>query len=132
MAKRILLIDDSQLVRHLVRGYLEAHAGFVVCGEASDGQEAVESARKLVPDLIVIDLCMPRMNGLEASTILRSLLPNVPIILFTLHEDILSAKQIEAAGINAVVSKTGEMEILLEQAYLLTDPGGLGTSPPAN
>jgi CheY-like chemotaxis protein len=68
--RRILVIDDGDSVRDVIRIFLE-HAGFEVCGEAADGVEAIEQAKKLKPDLIVLDLAMPRMNGVEAASILK-------------------------------------------------------------
>lgn len=85
MRKHILLVDDSQAVRTLARTYIESQMGLEICGEASDGVEGVEKALALTPDLIVMDLSMPRMNGLEAARELRRKMPNVPIILFTLY-----------------------------------------------
>ena len=76
--------------------------------------EAVERAREVKPDLIILDLCMPKLNGLEAAAILHNMLPKVPIILFTLHEGVVSERRAQAAGIRAVVSKTDRMEILIE------------------
>src|SRR6267378_1326406 len=69
LRNRILVIDDGDWVRNIIGLFLE-HAGFEVCGEAADGVEAIEHAKKLKPDLIVLDLVMPRMNGAEAASIL--------------------------------------------------------------
>ena len=69
--KRILIADDSSLVRHLIAILLQKQAGFEVCGEAGDGLEAVEKAQQLKPDLVILDLAMPRMNGVEAASVLR-------------------------------------------------------------
>jgi CheY-like chemotaxis protein len=77
---RILVIDDGASVRDVIRIFLE-HAGFEVCGEGADGVEAIEQAKKLRPDLIVLDLAMPRMNGAEAASILSTTMPDVPIVL---------------------------------------------------
>src|SRR5260370_5859384 len=82
--RRILVIDDGDSVRDVIRIFLE-HAGFEVCGEAADGAQAIEQAKKLKPDLIVLDLAMPRMNGAEAASVLSTTMPEVPVVLLTLY-----------------------------------------------
>jgi CheY-like chemotaxis protein len=80
--KYILLVDDSAVIRAATRHFLDSQPGFSVCGEAIDGLDALEKAQNLNPDLIILDLAMPRMNGLQAARKLRALMNNVPIILF--------------------------------------------------
>src|ERR1700704_3206444 len=87
---RILVIEDGDSVRDVIRIFLE-HAGFEVCGEAADGVEAIEQAKKLKPDLIVLDLAMPRMNGAEAATVLSQTMPDIPIVLLTLYQNVLGS-----------------------------------------
>ena len=115
MPKRIFIVDDSKTVRQLVRTYLETRLEYIVCAEATDGLDAIQRAREVKPDLIVLDLCMPLMNGLEAAAILHDMLPKVPIILFTLHKDVVSEKRAQAVGIHAVVSKMDQIDVLLEE-----------------
>jgi CheY-like chemotaxis protein len=105
MCKSILLVDDSPVVRALIRRHLEFHPSLEVCGEASDGIEAVEKAQELSPDLIVMDFSMPRMNGLEAARTLKQKVPQVPIILFTVHDGLVRVSDAREAGIWAVVFK---------------------------
>ena len=81
MAKTVLIVDDSAIVRRTVGSALLSD-GFKVCGEANNGQEAVELAEKLSCDLIILDVSMPVMNGLQADPVLRKLVPNSPIILY--------------------------------------------------
>ena len=69
MPKCILIVDDSYAIRSATRHFLETQTGFTVCGEATDGIDAIEKTRHLTPDLIILDLAMPRMNGLEAAGI---------------------------------------------------------------
>ena len=75
--KKVLLVDDSATVREAVRPLFDSHPNFEVCGEAEHGREAVEKAPSLRPDLIILDLSMPVMNGLEAAPLLIKILPHV-------------------------------------------------------
>jgi DNA-binding NarL/FixJ family response regulator len=111
LRKSILLVDDSAVIRTATRHFLESQPGFEVCGEAGDGIQALEKARDLKPDLIILDLAMPHMNGLQTARELRVRKLTVPIILFTWHADAVPFEQAEAAGITAVVSKTNPAEL---------------------
>jgi len=106
MTKYILLVDDSELIRLATRHFLESQPGFEVCGEAVDGVDALEKASHLHPDLIILDVVLPRMNGLQTARELRARSYNVPIILFTWYADAVQPEDLEQAGINAVISKT--------------------------
>ena len=105
---RILVIDDGESVRNVIRIFLE-HAGFDVCGEAADGVEAIEQAKKLRPDLIVLDLAMPRMNGAEAASVLSTTIPNTPVVVLTLYQNALGSALVSAVGVKAIVDKTDGM-----------------------
>jgi DNA-binding NarL/FixJ family response regulator len=109
---RILVIDDGASVRDVISIFLE-HAGFDVCGEAADGVEAIEMAKKLKPDLIVLDLAMPRMNGAEAASILSTTMPAVPIVMLTLYRNTLGDALAAAVGVAAIVDKTDGMAKLV-------------------
>src|ERR1700694_3522481 len=87
LRRRILVIDDGDSVRNIIRIFLERD-GFEVCGEATDGVEAIAQAKKLKPDLIVLDLAMPRMNGADAASILSKTMPDVPIVMLTLYQNV--------------------------------------------
>ena len=119
----VLIADDGSEIRMLVRKVIETIPGYSVCGEAVDGLDAVKKARALAPDLLILDLAMPKMNGLDAARVIRTTGSRVPIILFTLHADILSASQVSAAGIDAIVPKTGDVEGLLHEVERLLSPG---------
>jgi DNA-binding NarL/FixJ family response regulator len=80
------------------------HAGFEVCGEAADGVEGIEQAKKLKPDLIVLDLAMPRMNGAEAASVLSTTMPDVPIVLLTLYQNALGPSLASALGVKAILA----------------------------
>lgn len=106
--KRILVTDDGDSVRDVIRVFLE-QGGFEVCGEAVDGLDAIEQARKLKPDLIILDLAMPRMNGAEAASILSATMPDVPIVLLTLYQNVLGTALASAVGVKAIIDKTEGM-----------------------
>jgi DNA-binding NarL/FixJ family response regulator len=119
MTKRILIVDDSILIRRLIRTYLEDHLDFEVCGEASHGEEAVKKASELKPDLIVLDFSMPRMSGLEVAQALQPVLPTTPKILFTAHKDTVPEHLARSVGINAVVSKSEGVDALMAEIQRL-------------
>lgn len=85
MSNGLLIVDDNAGIRSLIRTFVESQ-GYKVCGEAVDGVDAIERANQTYPDLILLDLSMPRMNGAKAASVLKGMMPNVPIILFTLYE----------------------------------------------
>ena len=108
---KVLLIDDGDAVRDVIRTFLQKR-GIQVCGEAADGVDAVEKAKALGPDLIIMDLAMPRMNGMEAASILSRIMPRVPIVLLTIYGDFMGASLAAASGIKAVISKTDSLDKL--------------------
>lgn len=116
--KRILLADDSAVVRRSLRRMFE-EAGWSVCGEASNGQEAIAKAQELRPNLIVLDLSMPEINGLTAGRILKEILPGTRLILFTAFGALLSTDILESAGISASISKNDAGKLLNTAQTLL-------------
>jgi CheY-like chemotaxis protein len=94
------------------------HSSYEICGEAVDGADAVAKAQELHPDLIILDLAMPRMNGLQAAKAVRSN-SKVPIILFTMYAGELGLQDALSAGVDAVVSKVGNLTVLLSQVESL-------------
>ena len=119
--RRILVIDDGESVRDIIRIFLERD-GFEVCGEGSDGVEAIEQAKKLKPDLIVLDLAMPRMNGAEAASVLSQTMPDVPIVLLTLYQNVLGTALASAVGVKAILDKTDGMDKLVACVRSLLSP----------
>jgi DNA-binding NarL/FixJ family response regulator len=117
--KRVLLVDDNSAVRSLVRRLFELEPDFEISGEAEDGRDAVEKAETLKPDLIILDLSMPVMTGLDAAPRLRKLLPNARIILFTVQDGREIERLARAAGANSVVSKHQAASELILQAHAL-------------
>jgi two-component system response regulator NreC len=104
VTESILIVDDNSGIRTIVRRQLEARTRFL-CAEAVDGLDAIAKASVLKPDLIILDLSMPRMNGLDAARVLRLMMDDVVIILFTSFADSIGDTDVAAAGISAVVSK---------------------------
>jgi DNA-binding NarL/FixJ family response regulator len=117
--KRVLLVDDNATIRNAIRPLFDSHPSFEVCGEAEHGQEAVEKAPSLRPDLVILDLVMPVMNGLEAAPLLIKILPDVWIILFTDHEFPEVQRLAREVGIHAVVPKSKASTHLIAQAETL-------------
>ncbi len=121
MPKCVLLVDDSLAVRRSLCMIFES-AGIEVCGEAEDGAKAIEKAKHLKPDLIVLDLGMPVMNGLQAAPILRAMHPKTPIILFTLYAGSVVEHEANLAGISSLVSKSDGASHLVNEANTLLKP----------
>ena len=122
MPNRILLVDDNLAVRRILRVAIETETDLEVCGEAIDGPDGIEKAEHLFPDLIVLDLLMPTMNGLQVAQILKKDMPTVPIILFTAQKEQVCGSRASAAGISAVVSKTDDIAALVKQVRSLLKP----------
>jgi DNA-binding NarL/FixJ family response regulator len=118
--KRILLVDDNRVVRSFLRRLLELQSDFEIAGEAENGRDALEKAEKLKPNLIILDLVMPVMTGLQAAPLLKQRLPDTPIIMFTQEQGSEVERLAHVVGIDAVVSKgqvTSEL-VLKAQALL--------------
>ncbi len=110
---RILIADDHEVVRHGVRALLEQQAGWVVCGEASSGREAVAKAVDLQPDLVVLDISMPELNGLEATRQIRHAVP-AKVLILTVHESDQVVTEVLDAGAHGYVLKTDAGRTLVE------------------
>ncbi len=121
MPKCILIVDDSALIRRMIHETLEQQDGWEVCGEAADGREAIEKAQQLKPDLIVLDLSMPVMNGLEAARVLKGLFPSLPLVMFTNFDTPQLTNEALSAGVSAVVSKS-KLADLVDEIQALLEP----------
>jgi DNA-binding NarL/FixJ family response regulator len=111
---RILIADDSEITRKLLAATLGTHEGWTVCGEAVNGRNAILMAHDLKPDLVIMDLVMPMLDGLQASAEIAKNAPSVPIVIYSLQ--ILPELEMEAKkyGVWAMVSKSADRNILIE------------------
>src|SRR5215470_11863555 len=116
MVKSVLIADDHDMIRKALCELFASQNDFDVCAEAENGKEAVEMAQFFHPDLILLDLSMPVMNGIEAACELKQLMPMVPIIVFSEYGDVFSETEARASGISAVVSKDANLRVLLDRA----------------
>lgn len=114
MTIRILVVDDHPIVRQGLRTLLEGRSGWEVVGEASDGMEAIEKAGQLNPDVMVLDVTMPRMNGLEACRVIRRDLPSLEILFVTQHDSPQMMREALDAGARGYVVKSNAARDLLE------------------
>ena len=113
MTIRILVVDDHPVVRQGLRTLLEGHSGWEVIGEASDGAEAIEKAKHLNPDVMVLDVTMPRMNGLEACRLLRRQSPALEILFVTQHDSPQMMREaLDAGGRGYVVKSNAARDLL--------------------
>ena len=103
----ILIADDHEVVRRGIRALLDARPEWKICGEAATGLEAVEKARKLRPDLVLLDLTMPEMNGLEAIPRIGEACPGTKILVLTMHDSGEMASRVLAAGASGLVIGSG-------------------------
>jgi len=119
MAKTVLIADDNALIRQTLCELFQSQADFVICEEAENGKEAIDKAWELRPDLIVLDLSMPVMNGLDAARVLKRIMPTVPLIMFSEYSNAFSEQEARSAGISAVISKAEHISVLVEKARSL-------------
>jgi DNA-binding NarL/FixJ family response regulator len=124
LKKRILIADDGQEVREVVRAIVEARTEYEICGEACNGVEAVEKALQLKPDLVLLDIAMPMLNGVEVASVLAGSMPQLAVVLYTMYSESLGASLANVVGARAVISKTEGMGKLLECIQ-----GVLGSAP---
>ena len=115
-AKSVLIVDDYEAIRRALCDLFTLEADFDVCGEAENGREAIAKAQELQPDLIIMDLSMPVMNGLDAARVLKRLMPNVPIIMFSAYTDAFSEEEAHSAGVCALVPKSANTSTLVRTA----------------
>jgi DNA-binding NarL/FixJ family response regulator len=105
VAFRILIADDHPTIRKVLRSLIESHEEWQVCGEVENGSEAVAKARELKPDLVILDLAMPVMDGIRAAREISRAIPGMPILMHTMHGSPAVNLEAKKAGVTLVVSK---------------------------
>jgi len=118
MQKSILIVDDHARVRRILRDFFENYGQGLDVYEAADGVEAIEKVSEMKPDLIVLDLSMPRLNGLQAAKRIREMNVHAPIIMFTMHAGEIPATAITSSRLDAVVMKP-DLDSLHQQVEFL-------------
>ncbi len=103
---RVLIVDDHEIFRRGLRAILEPSSEWQICGEAVDGMDAVEQCRSLRPDIVVLDVSMPRLNGLEAARLIRKENPELQIVIITQHDSPQIRSAATEAGARAFVTKS--------------------------
>jgi len=117
---RILIADDHDVVRSGLRHMLEAEPGWIVCGEATNGRDAVELAKELVPDIVVLDHSMPDLNGLEATRQIKKAVPSAEILIFTMHESEQLIRNVLAAGARGFLMKSDAARYIVLAVEILS------------
>src|SRR5437867_1403966 len=105
-ATRVLIADDHEMVRAGLCSMLQREVGVEIVGEASDGRQAVELARKLLPDVVFCDISMPLLNGIEATRQIREFSPDIKVIMLSIHSDHTMVTEALRAGANGYLLKT--------------------------
>jgi DNA-binding NarL/FixJ family response regulator len=124
---QLLIVDDNSSMRHIIRSLLEQQ-GYEICGEAEDGLQAIELAKQLKPDLILLDASMPKLGGPQVASVLKRMLPKSRIILFTFFDDTIGKELASAIGVDLVLSKTEGMTKLLHSVQTVMERNGGGQS----
>ena len=120
-AIRLMLVDDHDVVRTGLRSYLEQQSGIQVVAEARNGNEALERAQQTQPDVIVMDITMPEMDGLAATRRLKEILPTIQILALTVHEDKQYFFEMMAAGASGYITKQSAAEDLVAAIHAVAE-----------
>lgn len=113
MSLRILIVDDHAVVRRGVRSLLESHEGWEVCGEATNGRDAVTQSLRLRPDVIIMDISLPELNGLDATRQILKSAPDIEVLVLTMHDSEELARDVLEAGARGYVLKADADENLI-------------------
>jgi DNA-binding NarL/FixJ family response regulator len=114
MLKRVLIADDNKVVRKMLKLVLAKVPGVTVCAETADGRSAVETALALRPDLLILDVRMPELNGIEVASIVSQNLPGAKTLLFTMYGDLVGPKLAACAGVDIVLPKVQGAAALID------------------
>ena len=106
MSFTILIVDDSEIIRHALRSCIEKNTEWEICGEAENGQVAVDKVQELSPDLVIMDFQMPVMNGIDAARQITLSAPSTAIVMLTMHNGEQLRREARSAGIQEVLSKS--------------------------
>lgn len=109
---RILLVDDFEVVRRGLKNLLGGNDHWQICGEAENGREAIEKVRELAPDLVLLDVTMPIMNGFQAASEIRRRAPSTKILILTMHESPRMADESKKAGADAYLAKSAPLDVI--------------------
>lgn len=118
---RVLLVDDHEVVRRGLRSLIESHNGFVVCGETGDGRAAIDVAVKMQPDVVVMDVGMPSLNGFEATRSIREKVPEATVLILSMHDSEVIVREVFAAGARGYVLKSDAARDLIAAIEELRD-----------
>lgn len=113
MRNTVLIADDNAFIRTALYEIFEREPDFHVCAVVENGREAIEEACRLRPDLIVLDLGMPVMNGLEAARVLRQMMPAVPLVIYSATPNEVSDQVAKAIGLAGLISKSERISVLI-------------------
>jgi DNA-binding NarL/FixJ family response regulator len=125
MSNTVLIVDDSHVVINVMRDFFESLTDWKIVGDAEDGAEAIQKAMELKPDLILLDFSMKDMNGIETASILKKMLPNVHIIVFTMYDTAVGSRLCSAVGVDLVVSKAEGLNGLVKAVNHIMGTTGL-------
>jgi DNA-binding NarL/FixJ family response regulator len=118
---KILIADDHDLIREGLKTRLEMHEGWIICGEAATGTEAVKLARALNPDVVVLDVSMPEMNGVEAARQIRKACPKTEVLILTMQDSEGFAREVIEVGARGYILKTDPWRMLVAAVEALAE-----------
>lgn len=121
MSTRVLIVDDNPIVRDSIRDLLQCEPGWDICGEAANGAEAIECASSLHPELVVMDLVMPNLGGLQATREIVRRDPSTRVLVLTLYDYPSLDREAHAAGASACMRKGESGTVLLDALHRLAD-----------
>lgn len=124
---RVLLVDDQAVVRHALRVRFNLEPDLEVVGEASSGREALALAQSLIPDVVLMDVEMPEMDGIEVTAVLRRVIPHSAVVILSIYDDAQTRGRAQAAGAVAFVEKRGATENLLTAIRQASGQVGTGS-----